>query len=50
MNLGIEKGDKNNDSSPKRTNLQNKLIMSIVDKHEKDLYHGEGKLVTIKVQ
>ena len=42
VNLGIKKGNKNDNSSIKINNLQNTLIMSIFDTPEKYLSHGEG--------
>ena len=43
INLGINKGDKNYESSPKLTHLQNKLLMIIFDTPENDISHSEGK-------
>ena len=49
VNLGSNKGDKNNDSYPKLNFQNNSLLTIIVDTTEKCLYHGEAKSVTRKV-
>ena len=50
MNLVKNKGDKNDDSSPKITHILVKLLMIIIDTPEKDLYNGDGREVTRKVR
>ena len=49
VHLGSNKGNRNNDSTPKVTDLQNHLLMSIFDTTEKDVSHGEGGKLTRKV-
>ena len=49
MNLSIKKGDKNDDSSPKLTHIQNTLLIVIFDTPENYLSRVEGKAVTRKV-
>ena len=50
MNLGSNKGDRNDDSSPKITGLQSSLLMIIVDNLEKDVSQSKGNTLTRKLR
>ena len=43
VNLVNDAGDRNYDSYPKHTYLQNKLLLIIVDTTKNNLSHSEGK-------
>ena len=43
MNLGIKKGNKDDDSSPKLTDIKIYWLVIIVDIPENNVSHGEGK-------
>ena len=45
-----QKGDRNDDSSPKFTHIHNTLLMSIIDTTGNNFYLGKGKSVTRKVR
>ena len=49
VRLGTNKGNKNDDSSPKLTYLQKSLLMIIVETPENAVSHGEVKSLTSKV-
>ena len=48
--LGNNKGDKNDNSSPQISRIQNSLLISIVDTPKKDLSKVKGKSDTSKVR
>ena len=50
VSSGSNKGDNNDDPSPKFTHIQNSLLMRIFNIPEKDFCRGEVKLVTRKVR